>query len=77
MTVPPDFTLAKNDTLDALFADLEAHFRHELELMEGNYGLTGEEDEEEIEISGEIAEWQEIRNAKAFLARIAAQKLKL
>lgn len=30
-----------------------------------------------MEISGEMAGWQEIRNAKAFLARIAAQKAKL
>lgn len=74
MTVPPDFASPKNDTLDALFEDLEAHFRHELELMEGNYGLTGEEDEEEMEISGETAEWQEILNAKAFLVRIERHK---
>lgn len=77
MTVPPDFTSPKNENLASLLDDLKAHFEHELELMEGNYGLTGDEDQEEMEISGEMAEWQEIRNAKAFVRRVKAEYARL
>jgi len=77
MTIPPDFTSPEKKNLASLLDDLKAHFEHELELMEGNYGLTGDEDQEEMEISGEMAEWQEIRNAKAFVLRIEAERSRI
>lgn len=62
--------------LISLLEDLKAHFSHELVLMEGNFGLTGDEDEAKMEASGEIREWHEIRANRALLARIEAQVAK-
>jgi hypothetical protein len=63
----------KTFELISLLEDLKAHFSHELILMEGNFGLTGDEDRAEMEASGEIREWHEIRASRALLARIEAQ----
>jgi hypothetical protein len=62
-----------SEELRSLLEELKEHFTHELTLMEGNFGLTGEEDEAEMEISGEIREWREVRSNRDLLARIERQ----
>ncbi|MCW3784296.1 hypothetical protein [Defluviimonas salinarum] len=60
--------------LAQLFQDLMEYFDRELILMEGNYGLTGEETDEEVaELDpGDEVALAEMRTAKNFRRRIEA-----
>ncbi len=59
-----------NDRIGELLADLDSYFEHEHILMEGNYGLTGLETDEEIEDESDMPALCDMRTVLNFRARI-------